>query len=75
MFHTGIRPTELLKVRLSMIDLNNDFINIDKKLQKKKPRVVKPINKYQRLIFERDLDSFQNDLFIWITRQNIKAKS
>lgn len=53
LFHTGARPTELLKVRLFMIDLSNDNINFDKDITKNgKPRVV-PINQYLKVILER----------------------
>jgi integrase len=66
MFHTGIRPTELLKVRVFIIDLNNDCINIDKSISKNKTSRVVPINKYQRLIFESmNLDSFQSDFYLF----------
>lgn len=66
MFHTGIRPTELLKVRLFMIDLSNDCINIDKSIAKNKISRVVPINQYQKVIFKSmNLDSFQSDFYLF----------
>jgi hypothetical protein len=44
MFHTGIDP-ELLKVKLSMIDLCKDCITIDKSISKIKPLAYKSISK------------------------------
>ena len=66
MFHTGIRPTELLKVRLSMINLNNDCILVDKTIAKNKISRIVPINQYQRVIFEAiKLNSYPSDYFLF----------
>lgn len=68
MFHTGIRPTELLRVRLFMIDLTNDCINIDKSIAKNKTSRVVPINQYQKVIFNSmKLDDFQSDFYLFGT--------
>jgi integrase len=76
MFHTGIRPAELLKVKLSMIDLCKDCITIDKSISKNKTTRIVPINQYQKLIFKSmELDSFQNDYYLFGTyKEKYKAK-
>lgn len=66
LFHTGARPTELLKVRLFMVDLNNDNVNLDKDITKNgKPRVI-PINQYLKLILKRlNIDNFPKDYYLF----------
>ena len=46
-FHLGIRPEEILLIRLSMVDMNNDLITLipENTKGRKKYRVL-PINKY-----------------------------
>ena len=58
LFHTGARPTELLKVRLFMVDLSNDNINFDKDITKTGVARIVPINQYLKaLLINMNLDS------------------
>lgn len=76
MFHTGIRPTELLKVRLFMIDLNNNCINVDKTIAKNKTSRIVPINQYQKIILDSlELDKYPSDYYLFGTHdEKFKAK-
>lgn len=66
LFHTGARPTELLKVRLFMIDLSNDNINLDKDITKNgKPRTI-PINQYLKtLLKSMQIENFSKDCYLF----------
>jgi len=66
LFHTGARPTELLKVRLFMVDLSNDNINLDKDITKNgKPRAV-PINQYLKVVLKSlNIDALPKDYFLF----------
>jgi integrase len=66
LFHTGARPTELLKVKLFMIDLSNDSINMDKDITKNgKPRII-PINQYLKIILIRlNIENLPKDYYLF----------
>jgi len=66
MFHTGIRPTELLRVRLSMVNLEEKTISLPDTITKnKKPRTV-PINKYLESILKRlNIENLPKEYFLF----------
>lgn len=66
-FHLGIRPDEILQIKLSMIDFENEIITLIPKNTKgrKKYRVL-PINRYLMSHFEKiELSNQQNDFYLF----------
>jgi len=45
-FHTGIRPAEILQIKISMIDLQNQEITLPKEITKTKKKRIVPINNH-----------------------------
>lgn len=74
MFHTGIRPTELLKVTIDMLDLDNNQFNLPKEITKnKEPRIV-PINIHLlSLLKSMRLDAFSVSYYLFGSN-NVKFK-
>lgn len=63
LFHTGIRPVELTRLKMSMIDLQRMEITLPSNITKTKKKRVVPINEYlwadMNLILDREFpDSF-----------------
>lgn len=57
-FHTGIRPEEILKIKLSMVDIEKQEIILPAEITKTKKRRIVPINEHlmislQKLNFEK----------------------
>lgn len=66
LFHTGMRPTELLKLRLFMIDLNDNSLNLDKDITKNGKARIVPINQYLKLILKRqNLENMPKDYYLF----------
>ena len=66
LFHTGARPTELLKVRLFMIDLSNDNINFDKDITKNGNARTVPINQYLKtLLISMKFGNYPNYYYLF----------
>jgi len=66
-FHLGIRPDEILQIRLSMIDFENEIITLIPKNTKgrKKYRIL-PINKYLMDYFKKmDLEHLPKDFYLF----------
>lgn len=66
LFHTGARPTELLKLRLFMIDLSNDNINFDKDITKTGVARVVPINQYLKVVLlQLNIENLLKDYYLF----------
>lgn len=66
-FHLGIRPEEILLIRLSMVDMNNDLITLipENTKGRKKYRVL-PINKYLKSDLENmNFRNLPKDYFLF----------
>jgi integrase len=66
MFHTGIRRNELLRVRLNMVDLNNNSIYLSEYITKTGIARVTPINEYLKpLLKSLDIENLPKDYFLF----------
>lgn len=76
-FHTGIRPEELLKVRLSMLDLELLEINLTNDITKNGMARTVPINSYLLAFFTAmDFKDLPKDYFLFgSTKEKFKHKS
>jgi integrase len=51
-FHTGIRPAEILKIELGMINLENSEIILPPEITKTNKERIVPVNQFLKLIYE-----------------------
>lgn len=66
MFHTGIRRNELLRVRLNMVDLNNNSIYLNDSITKTGISRITPINEYLKpLLQSMKFEDLPNDYFLF----------
>lgn len=66
MFHTGIRRNELLRVRLNMIDLNNDSIYLSEDITKTGIARITPVNEHLKPLLEiLQFDNLPKDYFLF----------
>ena len=65
-FHTGIRPEELLKIKVSMIDLKESEIRMPPEIAKTPFYRIVPINQYLKKCFlEMDIQNSQSDYYLF----------
>ena len=65
-YHTGIRPKEVLSLTVEMIDLNLDSIKVKAEITKDSEYRDVPINKYLKKMFmEMNLNKFPKDYFVF----------
>lgn len=66
MYYGFIRPTEIGKIRVSMIDLKNNVIVLPPKITKnKKPRHVRISEGLKKIISVMELDSYKKDHYFF----------
>jgi len=66
MFHTGIRPTEMLRVRLSMVNIEEKSIYLPGTITKNKQPRTAPINQYLEVILNNmNLENYPQDYFLF----------
>ncbi len=69
-FHTGIRPKELLSLQLSMINLEKNEILLSNEITKTGSARIVPINKHLKVYFENlEIDTFPKDFYLFGTRR------
>lgn len=72
-FHTGIRPEEILQMKISMIDFKNLQINLPPEITKTDIYRIVPLNKYFIEYLKRlNLDQYPKDYFIFGTLRGEK---
>lgn len=65
-FHTGIRPEELLHIQLKMIDLKKSQIILPPKITKTDIERIVPLNPYIKAYFEEmNLSKYPKDFFVF----------
>jgi integrase len=65
-FHTGIRPEEITKVTLGMIDLKNSEITLPAEITKTKRKRIVPINQHLMEYYRKmNLENFPNDYYLF----------
>lgn len=65
-YHTGIRPEEILKIRLSMVDLNKSQIVLPPEITKTNKKRIVPINKHLLEFYkEMDFGYLPDDFFLF----------
>ncbi|HPE84537.1 MAG TPA: tyrosine-type recombinase/integrase [Aequorivita sp.] len=65
-FHTGIRPKEVLGITLRMVDLNKRQIILPANITKTKKERIVPINDHLlSMLYDMDLDGFPLDFFLF----------
>lgn len=74
-FHTGIRPKELLSITIGMIDLKNNQINLKAEITKTNGFRIVPINKYLKVYFENmNLESYPKNYFLFGSKRKLKKQ-
>lgn len=69
-FHTGIRPEELLSVQIKMIDLKKSQITLPPGITKTDKERIVPINQHLKSFFEdMNLHIYNKDFFIFGSRR------
>lgn len=65
-FHTGIRPKELLSITIEMVDLENNQITLKSEITKNGNYRIVPINKFLKVYFENmNLSNFDKSFFVF----------
>jgi integrase len=65
-FHTGIRPEEITKITLGMIDLKNSEITLPAEITKTKRKRIVPINQHLMEYYRKmNLENFPNDYYLF----------
>lgn len=65
-FHTGIRPKELLDIKLNMVNLNNNEIILPPEITKTDIARIVPINPFLKAYFEEmDIESYNQDFYLF----------
>lgn len=69
-FHTGIRPKELLQIKLSMINLEKNEIRLPPEITKTDIGRIVPINPFLKKYFkEMDLSKFDKNFYLFGTKR------
>ena len=72
-FHTGMRPEEILQIKISMVDLKNKQINLPPDITKTDIYRIVPLNKFLLNYYNTlNLDKFPTDYFIFGTMRGDK---
>ena len=76
LFHTGIRPVEMLRLRLSMIDLKESCITLSSKITKNGGERIVPINSHLLKFYEEmDFSNLPKDYYLFGTfREHKKSR-
>jgi integrase len=65
-FHTGIRPEEITKITLGMIDLKNSEITLPAEITKTKRKRIVPINQHLMEYYQKmNLENLPNDYYLF----------
>jgi integrase len=65
-FHTGIRPEEITKITLAMIDLKNSEITLPAEITKTKRKRIVPINQHLMEYYRKmNLENFPNYYYLF----------
>jgi len=65
-FHTGIRPEEITKITLGMIDLKNSEITLPAEITKTKRKRIVPINQHLMEYYRKmNLENLPNDYYLF----------
>ena len=68
-FHTGIRPDELLQIQLSMVDLENNEIRLPPEITKTDIARIVPINPFLKAYFiEMNLSKHNSNFYLFGTK-------
>lgn len=72
-FHTGMRPEEILQIKISMVDLKNKQINLPPDITKTDIYRIVPLNKFLLNYYKSlSLEKFSNDYFVFGTMRGGK---
>lgn len=72
-FHTGMRPEEILQIKISMVDLKNKQINLPPDITKTDIYRIVPLNKFLLNYYKSlDLNKFPIDYFVFGTKRGDK---
>jgi len=67
-FHTGIRPAELLKIKLSMVNLTAGEFNLPPEITKTNKKRIVPINKHLLKFYKNmDFEKLSKDYYLFGT--------
>lgn len=65
-YHTGIRPNEILHIKLIDIDINNRIISLHAKSTKTKKSRIVPLNNYMiEILLEMDLSIYPKEFYLF----------
>lgn len=65
-FHTGIRPKEILDIKLNMIDMKNQQIILPPEITKTNKERIVPINNHLlMMLMNLDLEIYPNDFYLF----------
>jgi integrase len=65
-FHTGIRPEEILKIKLAMVSLKNDEIVLPAEITKTNRKRIVPINSHLKEYYLKlDIDTLPQDYYLF----------
>jgi integrase len=65
-FHTGIRPEEILKIKLAMVSLKNDEIVLPADITKTNRKRIVPINSHLKEYYLKlDIDTLPQDYYLF----------
>jgi len=74
-FHTGIRPEELLHVQLKMVDLNRNQIILPPEITKTEIERIVPINQFLKSHFEQmKLSQYSPDFYLFGTKREFSNR-
>jgi integrase len=74
-FHTGIRPEELLHIQLKMVDLNKNQIKLPPEITKTDIERIVPINPFLKAYFEEmNLSEYNNEFYLFGSRREFSNR-